>query len=147
MCSLSAADTLGCPRPARKCRAPESQFESFRGGARVNTRHLFRAVVPVALGAVALAGCGGGSSGGGSTGGGGGGGKSFTIGFQGPLSGGVADLGINERNAVQLAIEQANKNKTLPYTIKFEQADAQPSADASPPAARKLTGDDNVIAV
>jgi branched-chain amino acid transport system substrate-binding protein len=112
----------------------------------VDTRHLFRAAVPVALSAVVLAGCGGGSSGGKSDNGGSGG-KSYTIGFQGPLSGGVADLGINERNAVQLAIEQANAKKTLPYTIKFVQADDQGGADGSPPAARKLTGDSSVIAV
>jgi branched-chain amino acid transport system substrate-binding protein len=112
----------------------------------VNTRHLVRAAVPLAVGAVALAGCSNGSSGG-STGSGSGGGKSFSIGFQGPLSGGVADLGINERNAVQLAIEQANQNHVLPYTIGFVQSDDQGGADGSPPAARKLTGNDAVIAV
>jgi len=109
----------------------------------VDTKHLVRAALPLAVGAVLLAGCGGSSSGGG----GGGGAKSYTIGFQGPLSGGVADLGINERNAVQLAIEQSNANKDLPYTLKFVQSDDQAAADKSPPAARKLTGDDSVIAV
>jgi len=110
----------------------------------VDTKHLVRAALPLAVGAVLLAGCGGSSSGGGS---GGGGAKSYTIGFQGPLSGGVADLGINERNAVQLAIEQANAAKELPYTLKFVQSDDQAAANLSPPAARKLTGDSNVIAV
>jgi branched-chain amino acid transport system substrate-binding protein len=111
----------------------------------VDTKYLVRAALPIAVGAVLLSGCGGSSSGGGG-GGGGGGASSYSIGFQGPLSGGVADLGINERNAVQLAIEQANAAKELPYTLKFVQADDQGGADGSPPAARKLTGDDNVIA-
>ena len=110
----------------------------------MGTKLLVRVVLPITVGAVALVGCGGSSSGGG---GGGSAQSSYTIGFQGPLSGGVADLGINERNAVQLAVEQANANKVLPYTLKFEQADDQASADASPPAARKLTGNDSVIAV
>lgn len=112
----------------------------------MDTKYLVRAAIPIAVGAVLLTGCGGSSSGG-SGGGGGGGAKSYSIGFQGPLSGGVADLGINERNAVQLAIEQANAAKELPYTINFVQADDQGGADGSPPAARKLTGDDSVVAV
>jgi branched-chain amino acid transport system substrate-binding protein len=115
-----------------------------RKGHRVGrTKFLVRVILPITVGAIALVGCGGSSSGGG----GGGGKSSYTIGFQGPLSGGVADLGINERNAVQLAIEQANAAKTLPYTIKFVQADDQGGAAGSPPAARKFTGDDSVIAV
>ena len=103
----------------------------------MDTKYLVRAALPIAAGAVLLAGCGGSSSGGGG-GGGGGGASSYSIGFQGPLSGGVADLGINERNAVQLAIEQANAAKTLPYSLKLVQADDQGGADGSPPAARKL---------
>ena len=110
----------------------------------MGTKLLVRVVLPITVGAVALVGCGGSSSGGG---GGGGGESSYSIGFQGPLSGGVADLGINERNAVQLAIEQANAANTLPYELKFVQADDQGGAEGSPPAARKLTGDDSVIAV
>jgi branched-chain amino acid transport system substrate-binding protein len=70
-----------------------------------------------------------------------------TIGFQGPLSGGLATLGINERNAVQLAIEEANKAHTLPYTLGFQQSDDQGGAAGSPQASSKLIGNAKVIAV
>jgi len=95
---------------------------------------------------VLLAGCGGSSSGGGNNGGSSGG-KTFTIGYQGPLSGGNAALGINMNNGVKLAVEQANAAKTLPYTLKVLSADDQGSADGSPPAAQKEIGDSSVIAV
>lgn len=114
----------------------------------MQTRMIVRAAVPFALGALVLAGCGSSSSGG-KTGNGGGGnsGGSVAIGFQGPLSGGLSTLGINERNAVQLAIQQANDQHVLPYTLGFVQADDQGSAQGSPPAATKLTGDKSVVAV
>lgn len=109
----------------------------------MDNKHLVRIAVPIALGATFLAGCGGSSSGGS---GGSGGGKSYTIGFQGPLSGGNAALGINERDGAQLAVNEANANKTLPYTLKFQASDDQGSPDGSPPAARNLIGNSNVIA-
>jgi branched-chain amino acid transport system substrate-binding protein len=112
----------------------------------VDTKHVVRAAVPIAVGAVLLAGCGGSSSGGGG-GGSSSGGKTFTIGYQGPLSGGNAALGINMNNGVKLAIDQANKAKTLPYTLKVLSADDQGSADGSPPAAQKEIADSSVIAV
>jgi branched-chain amino acid transport system substrate-binding protein len=111
----------------------------------VDAKHIIRAAVPIAVGAVLLAGCGGSSSGGGG-GSSNSSGKSFTIGYQGPLSGGNAALGINMNNGVQLAVEQANAAKTLPYTLKEISADDQGSADGSPPAAQKLIGDSSVIA-
>lgn len=112
----------------------------------MDTKFLVRAAVPLAVGAVLLSACGGSSSGG-SSGGGGGGGKSFSIGYQGPLSGGNASLGINMNNGVKLAIDQANAAKTLPYTLKLVSADDQGSADGSPPAAQKEIADSSVIAV
>jgi branched-chain amino acid transport system substrate-binding protein len=114
----------------------------------VDTKHVIRAAVPIAVGAVLLAGCGGSSSGGGNNGGSSNsGGKTFSIGYQGPLSGGNAALGINMNNGVKLAIDQANAAKALPYTLKLVSADDQGSADGSPPAAQKEIGDTNVIAV
>jgi len=112
----------------------------------VDTKHLVRAAVPLAVGAVLLSACGGSSSGG-SGGTSGGGGKTFSIGYQGPLSGGNASLGINMNNGVKLAIDQANAAKTLPYTLKLVSADDQGSADGSPPAAQKEIADSSVIAV
>jgi branched-chain amino acid transport system substrate-binding protein len=110
----------------------------------VRHRNLVRVAIPVALGALVLAGCGGSSKGGGSNTTGK---KSYTIGFQGPLSGGNAALGINERNGAQLAVDQANASGGLPFTLKLEPSDDQGSADGSPPAARKLVGDSSVVAV
>jgi branched-chain amino acid transport system substrate-binding protein len=112
----------------------------------VDTKYVVRAAVPIAVGAVLLAGCGGSSSGGGGNGSSSSG-KSFSIGYQGPLSGGNAALGINMNNGVKLALEQANTAKTLPYTLNIVSADDQGSADGSPPAAQKEIGDSSVIAV
>jgi branched-chain amino acid transport system substrate-binding protein len=110
----------------------------------VDRKYLVRAALPLALGAVVLAGCGGSSSGGSGSGSSG---KSFKIGYQGPLSGGNAALGINMKNGVQLALDQANTAKTLPYTLTLSPADDQGSADGSPPAAQKEIGDNSVLAV
>ena len=112
----------------------------------MDTKFLVRAAVPLAVGAVLLSACGGSSSGG-KSGSSGGGGKTFSIGYQGPLSGGNASLGINMNNGVKLAIDQANAAKTLPYTLKLVSADDQGSADGSPPAAQKEIADSSVIAV
>lgn len=114
----------------------------------MDMRHLFRAAVPLAVGALVLAGCGGSSDGDGANpDASGSAGGTYTIAYQGPLSGGVQQLGINMRNGVELAIEQANAAGDLDFTLEFDSADDQASADASPPAARKLIGDDSVVAV
>lgn len=104
--------------------------------------------------AIVLAACSnssGGSGGGGLTGsansGGSSSGKTYTIGFQGPLSGDNQQLGINERNAVQLAVEQANATGKLGFTLKYTEADDVGSPATAPPAAQKLIQDDNVVAV
>ena len=74
-------------------------------------------------------------------------GGTVTIGFQGPLSGpNSPQLGINGVDGVKLAIDQANKAKVLPYTLKLDQSDDQGTPDQGPTAARKLV-DDKVIAV
>jgi branched-chain amino acid transport system substrate-binding protein len=74
-------------------------------------------------------------------------GGSVTIGFQGPLSGpNSPQLGINGVDGVKLAIDQANKAKTLPYTLKLLQSDDQGDPAVGPTAARKLA-DAKVLAV
>jgi branched-chain amino acid transport system substrate-binding protein len=92
------------------------------------------------VGALALTACGG-SSGGGS---GGGGKKTYTIAYQGPLSGDNAQLGINMDNGVKLALEQA---KDLPFTLKFTDSDDVGDPAQAPAAARKLIDNTNVVAV
>ncbi|MCW2604579.1 MAG: branched-chain amino acid transporter substrate-binding protein [Pseudonocardiales bacterium] len=116
-----------------------------------------RSLVKIALlsaTAVALAACSnsssGSSGGGGLTGGNSGGsssGKTYTIGFQGPLSGDNQQLGINERNAVELAVEQANAKGDLNFKLKYTEADDVGAPATAPPAAAKLIQDDSVVAV
>jgi branched-chain amino acid transport system substrate-binding protein len=86
---------------------------------------------------------------GGSSGGGGGGGDkpTFKIAYQGPLSGGNAQLGLNMKYAVELAINQANAAGDLPFKLEYTEADDQGSGDKSPAAAQQLIDDKSVIAV
>jgi branched-chain amino acid transport system substrate-binding protein len=96
--------------------------------------------VPLAVGALALTACGGSSDGGDSSGDK----KTYTIAYQGPLSGDNAQLGINMDNGVKLAIEQA---KDLPFNLKFTNSDDVGDPAQAPAAARKLIDNTNVIAV
>lgn len=78
-------------------------------------------------------------------------GPSYTIAYEGPLSGGDAQLGLNMKFAVQLAINQANEGTSsfghLPFTLKFQAADDQGSGTVSPSVATSLVDNNNVIAV
>ncbi len=112
-----------------------------------------------ALGAtavLALAGCssskkssGGGGLGGGSSSSGGGGatGKTYKIGFQGALSGDNQQLGINEVNSVELAVEQANAKPDLGFKLTLIKSDDGGDAAKAPAAAATLVQDDAVIGV
>ncbi len=107
-------------------------------------RRLLRLAVPLAVGALALTACGGSS---GDEGGGGGGGKTYTIAYQGPLSGDNAQLGINMDNGVRLAVEQANAKGDLPFKLKFTNSDDVGDPAQGPTAAQKLIDDESVVAV
>ena len=90
------------------------------------TRPATRWVLPLALAsALALTACSNDSNNnsGGSGLGNGGSGQTYKIAFQGPLSGDNAQLGINEVNGVELAIEQANKNNDLGFKVELVKAD------------------------
>lgn len=80
------------------------------------------------------------SSGGGSK-------PTYTIGFQGPLTGPNAQLGINIDNAVKLAVQQANAKGDLPFTLKVAEADDQGDPAKGPTAAQQLIGDSSVMGV
>lgn len=111
-------------------------------------RQLLRPAVLLALGALALTACGGGDDGGGGDGGSADGGKkSYTIAFQGPLSGDNAAIGENEANGVELAVKQALEKGDLPFTLKFSEQDDLGTPEGSPPAARKSIDDPEVVAV
>jgi len=96
----------------------------------------------LALGALALSACGGSSGGGSSSGGGK---KTYTIAYQGPLSGDNAQLGINMDNGVKLAVEQANKKGDLPFTLNFTDSDDVGDPAQAPAAARKLIDNKDVV--
>lgn len=109
------------------------------------------AVVGVA-GALALSACSNSSSnnnsglsgGGNSSGANNSSGGTYTIAFQGPLSGDNQQLGINEVNAVQLAIDQANK-ANLGFTLKLLKADDQGDPSKAPAAAAQVLQDNTVV--
>jgi branched-chain amino acid transport system substrate-binding protein len=122
---------------------------------------LSRIAVVVTAGALALTGCsssggkdtssGGGLGGGTSTGatgtGGGAAGGSYKIGFQGALSGDNKQLGINEINAVNLAVKQANADSSLGFKLSVVTADDGGVPDKSPAAAAKLIQDQAIIGI
>jgi branched-chain amino acid transport system substrate-binding protein len=74
----------------------------------------------------------------------------YTIAYEGPLSGGNAQLGLNMKYAVELAIRWANEGKTfgtLPFKLQYTEQDDQGSATVSPTSAEALVTDSSVIAV
>ncbi|MDQ6642804.1 MAG: ABC transporter substrate-binding protein, partial [Actinomycetota bacterium] len=94
------------------------------------------------VGALALAGCGSSPS---SSGGGLNGGSSkgpsnatYTIAFEGPLSGDNQQLGINEVNGVQLAVDQANKDSSLGFKVKLLKSDDGGDPAKAPAAAAQV---------
>src|ERR1051326_692419 len=96
----------------------------------MRTASLYKLSAVVAVGALALAGCGsrGGSP---SSGGGGntaGGGTTVEIGVDAPLTGGLAALGLGIQNSADLAVKTANKNNEVPgVTFKLVAKDDQKS--------------------
>ena len=106
-----------------------------------------------AAGALALTACSNGSSGGGgglASGGNNGGSDSnatYKIGFEGPLSGDNQQLGINEVNAVELAIDQANESGDLPFKLELVKADDVGDPAQAPTAAATLLQDTGVLGV
>src|ERR1700722_6772699 len=76
--------------------------------------------------------------------------KTYTIAYEGPLSGGNQQLGLNMEYAVALAIKQANAGTTfgkLPFKLAFTPEDDGGSATESPTAAAALINNPSVVAV
>jgi len=98
---------------------------------------------------LALAGCGTrGDSGSDSSGSGDSGNKVAKIGVIAPLSGDLAALGLGIKNSVDLAIKQANDNKTIPgWTLEIAAEDDQATPDVGKNAATKLASDQDVVGV
>jgi branched-chain amino acid transport system substrate-binding protein len=112
-----------------------------------------KVAVLVGVGVVALSACSnskssnGGLSGGGSSSGGSTSGGTYTIAFEGPLSGDNQQLGINEVNAAELAINQANAKGDLGFTVKLLKADDVGDPSKAPAAAAQVLQDNTVVGV
>lgn len=126
----------------------------------MRTRTMTTAVVLVTAGAVALAGCssssskkssgglnGGGGSSSSSGGGGGSSSQTYKVGFIGALSGDNAQLGINERNGAQLAVDEANASGKYKFKVTLDAQDSEGDPAKAPAAATALTSDPAVIGV
>lgn len=114
----------------------------------MRSRRLIKIVSPLILGAMALSACGGGESDEDPSGDNGGDNKIVKIGFIAPLSGDLSALGLGMRNAVDLAIKQANEKNTVKgYTIQLAAEDDTATANVGATVAAKLAGDAEVAAV
>lgn len=78
-------------------------------------------------------------------GGAGGAGKTYAIGFEGPLSGDNQQLGINEANGAQLAVDQANAKGDLPFKVALKKSDDGGDPAKAPAAAQTLIQDTTVL--
>ncbi|MCW2847562.1 MAG: branched-chain amino acid transporter substrate-binding protein [Marmoricola sp.] len=116
----------------------------------MRTRPLAKLAAIGLVGALALTGCGSSdkkSDGGLSNSGGSKSSDSYTIAFQGPLSGDNQQLGINEVNGAQLAIDQANKSGDLGFKLKLLKADDIGDQSKAPAAAAQVLQDSTVVGV
>jgi branched-chain amino acid transport system substrate-binding protein len=77
-----------------------------------------------------------------------GGGQTATIGVIAPLTGPLSSLGLGIQHSVELAVKQANANKTIPgWTLKVDAEDDQAAPDKGQQAATKLASDPSVVGV
>jgi branched-chain amino acid transport system substrate-binding protein len=88
----------------------------------------------------AQGGLGGGKSGGSSAS------QTYKIGFIGALSGANAQLGINERNGAELAVDQANASGKYKFKIVLDAQDSEGDPAKAPTAATALISDQAVVA-
>jgi branched-chain amino acid transport system substrate-binding protein len=108
----------------------------------VHPPRLIRLAAPLVIGALAVSACGSGSeTGTGSN-------KTLTIGVIAPLTGDLSAIGLGIKNGVDLAIKQANANKTVKgYTLKLDAQDDTAKADVGATVAAKLVADGSVVGV
>jgi branched-chain amino acid transport system substrate-binding protein len=112
----------------------------------VHQRSVIRVGSSLLIASLALSACGNRSSGG-STGGTSGA-KIVTIGVMAPTSGDLSALGLGIQHSVELAVKQANDNKTIPgWTIKALAKDDEAKPDVGKNAATQFAGDPTVAGV
>ncbi len=88
----------------------------------------------------------GGLGGGGGSSSSGASGQTYKIGFIGALSGANAQLGINERNGAQLAVDEATASGKLNFKVTLDPQDSEGDPAKAPAAATQLISDPGVIA-
>jgi branched-chain amino acid transport system substrate-binding protein len=71
----------------------------------------------------------------------------YVIGYEGPLSGGNQQLGLNMVFAAQLAINNANATGKLPYNLKLVDYDDQGSSTLSPAQAQAAVANKKLVAI
>jgi branched-chain amino acid transport system substrate-binding protein len=71
----------------------------------------------------------------------------YTIGYQGPLSGGNAQLGLNMEYGVQLAIQQANASGKYKFKLRFQTLDDQGDPSVAPGVAQGAVANSNLVAL
>jgi branched-chain amino acid transport system substrate-binding protein len=71
----------------------------------------------------------------------------YVIGYEGPLSGGNLQLGLNMVFAVELAINQANATGKLPFKLQVAKYDDQGDPTISPTQAQSAVANKKLIAV
>ena len=75
-------------------------------------------------------------------------GKTAIIGVMAPLSGDLSALGLGIQHSVELAVAQANANKTIPgWTLKVEAKDDEAKPDVGKNAATAFASEPNVAGV
>ncbi|MDT4910516.1 MAG: branched-chain amino acid transport system substrate-binding protein, partial [Pseudonocardiales bacterium] len=119
----------------------------------MRNRTLTTITVVLTAGALALSSCSsskkksGGGLGGGSSSSNGGTNQTYKLGFIGALSGPNAQLGINEKQGAQLAIDQANTSGKYKFKIALNPQDSEGKAATAPAAATALISNAAVIGV
>jgi branched-chain amino acid transport system substrate-binding protein len=71
----------------------------------------------------------------------------YVIGYEGPLSGGNLQLGLNMVFAVELAINQANASGKLPFKLQIARYDDQGDPTISPTQAQSAVANKKLIAI
>lgn len=110
-------------------------------------RSIVKVGVPIVVAAVALSACGSRSNDNSSSSSSGGT-HTATIGIISPLTGSLSALGLGIQHSVELAVKQANTNKTIPgWTLKTDAEDDQATPATGQQAATKLASDPSVVGV
>ena len=76
------------------------------------------------------------------------GGNVVTIGFVGPIEGGLTDFGLGIRNSVELAVMQANANNAVPgWTLQVKSLDDSSDPDKGASQVAAMVDDPTVVAM